>query len=99
MTNNKIVDIENDKFVMDFFRKSQSDGMKRSKGVFVKSFSFTPQSEGFYLHVNFHVPDCYYDEDDSKGESFYGTPFECVTQAIKYMENEILRIIKDLEEK
>ena len=85
--------MDKDKYVMDFFRKSQDDGMHRGSGVFVRSFSFSPQAEGFYLNVDLHIPDAI---DNIESFSFYGTPDQCVERAEKQIKEEKERIIREL---
>jgi hypothetical protein len=79
--------------VMSFFRKTQDDMMHRSTGVFVTSFSFSPQSDGFYLNVDMHIPDAIEQRDSF---SFYGTPIQCVRQVQKKVEEEKERIKREL---
>ena len=72
----------------------QKDMMTKSSGVFVSWFELSPQSTGFNLIIKIITPD---KKEGKEYSCFTDSIEECIQQALYKIENEKIRLRKELE--
>lgn len=85
-----------DSEIIGLLNKWQQDGQNKTNGVFVRSFTLTAQSSGFYLNLELHADGLY--ADNCGDESLFGTLQQVFEKAVELIEERKATIRRHLED-